>query len=417
LTGAAIPRVVQDRAGGRLVGYQVDRAFDGERRFDGGVLVVVRGSQIVGVESVGAELPPGCEVVRFPGATVLPGLIDTHVHLCADGGADALARDPQRSVSERETVVRESLQQQLISGVTAVRDLGDSQWAVADRIRREDEPTIVVSGPPVTIPGGHCWSMGGEAKGREALRRAVAERGDRRVDIIKIVVSGGAMTAGSDLLSLQYSPADVAFLVAEAHRVGLAVTAHAHSLAAVQACVAAGVDGIEHCTCLTENGLSTPPSLVEALAAGGIQVCPTFGRIPGSVPSPQAIEVMQRTGLTVAGRFAQVAGLVRGGVSIVSGSDAGIHPGKPHGVLRHSVAEHVEAGMTPVQALASATSVAALACGLQGRTGRLRPGLDADLLIVDGDPTRTITDLVRVRAVVSRGRRVALTGEPRSPRN
>jgi len=398
-----------------MLAYQVERAFDGERIIEGGALVLLRGTRIVGVEPVGAEIPAGYEVVRYPGATVLPGLIDTHVHLCADGKVDALVRDSERTASERETVIREALYQQLISGVTAVRDLGDHHWAVADRARRDDEPTIVGSGPPITIPGGHCWTMGGEALGRDELKRAVAERAERQVDIVKIVVSGGAMTPGSDLLSMQYSPADVAFTVDEAHRVGLPVTAHAHSLAAVQACADARVDGIEHCTCLTDKGLSTPPALIEALAAGGVRVCPTFGRVPGSVPSPQAIEVSKRTGLTVAARFAQVAGLVRAGVIVVSGSDAGIHPGKPHGVLRHAVAEHVLAGMSAVEALASATSVAAAACGLSERTGRLRAGLDADLLVVDGDPTQNISDLTRVRAVVSRGRRVALTGEPRRP--
>ncbi len=411
------PSTGAGRGSRQLLGYQVERAFDGERMLDGGALVLVRDSRIVGVEAGAAAVPVGCEVIRYPGATLLPGLIDTHVHLCADGQADAMARDPHRTAAERAAVVRESLRQQLVSGVTAVRDLGDHQWAVVDRVCQDDEPTIVVSGPPITIPGGHCWSMGGEARGREALRRAVEERAERRVGIIKIVVSGGAMTAGSDLLSMQYSPAEVEFVVAQAHRVGLPVTAHAHSLAAVQACVAAGADGIEHCTCLTGKGISTPPSLVEALAAAGTRVCPTFGRVPGSVPSPQAIEVSKRTGLTVAARFVQVAGLVREGVSIVSGSDAGIHPGKPHGVLRHSIAEHVEAGMTTVQALASATSVAADTCGLRERTGRLKPGLAADLLIVDGDPSRNISDLNRVRAVVCRGRSVALTDEPRPPRN
>jgi imidazolonepropionase-like amidohydrolase len=402
---------------GRLIGYQAERAFDGERILRGGALVLVRGTRIVGVEPAGTAAPAGCEVIDYPGATILPGLIDTHVHLCADGRPDALVRDPARTVAEREAVVRAALGQQLRAGVTAVRDLGDHQWTVVDRTHHDDEPTIAVSGPPITIPGGHCWTMGGEAQGQAQLRRAVAERAERKVGIVKIVVSGGAMTAGSDLLSLQYSAADVAFVVEHAHRAGLPVTAHAHSLAAVEACVEAGVDGIEHCTCLTERGLRTPPALVEALAAAGVQVCPTFGRVPGSVPSPQAIEVSERTGLTVAGRFAQVAGLHRGGVSIVSGTDAGIHPGKPHGVLRYSVAEHVQAAMTPAQALASATSVAALACGLQARTGRLSPGLDADLLVVDGDPTTDITDLEKLRAVVSRGRSVALTDEPRPPRN
>jgi imidazolonepropionase-like amidohydrolase len=180
-------------------------------------------------------------------------------------------------------------------------------------------------------------------------------------------------------------------------------------VAAVQVCLAAGVDGIEHCTCLSPRGLETPADVVAALAQERIWVCPTLGRVPGSEPSPQALEVMARTGYTVAARLEQVGRFAGAGVRLVSGSDAGIHPAKPHGVLPHAVAELVLAGVAPGAALASATSSAARACGVHDRTGRLRAGLDADLLIVDGDPTERIADLTRVRVVVARGREVVST--------
>jgi imidazolonepropionase-like amidohydrolase len=224
------------------------------------------------------------------------------------------------------------------------------------------------------------------------------------------MASGGAYTAGTDVLDCQFTVDELRLLVDEAHRHALPVTAHAHGLAAVERCVAAGVDGIEHCSCLTPDGIRTPPELVAAIAAAGTYVCPTLGRDLdrlGGVLPPQVQAVMARTGMTHEGRIAHYAALHRGGVTLISGADTGLNPGKPHGVLPLAVADLVAGGVPVAAALASATGVAAKACGLAGRTGRLRAGLDADLLIVDGDATRDIAALRRVRSVVSRGREVA----------
>lgn len=390
--------------------YRAARMFDGEHMVRGPVLVLTDGSKIAGVHVGHVDPPAGVPVTDLRGCTILPGLIDAHVHLCGDGGPDALARIPGQSAAEREAVIARALQAHARAGVTAVRDLGDHHWAVAERATagpRDEEPRAVVSGPPITIPGGHCWAMGGEARGTAELTRAIQERADRRVDVVKIMVSGGSMTAGSDLLTTQFRPAEVAHVVRTAHRLGLPVTAHAHSTVSVRACLAAGVDGIEHCTCMTDHGLERPEELFRALATAGTWVCPTLGRIPGSAPSPQAAELAARAGWSVAGRLTQVGHLARCGVPLVSGSDAGIHPGKPHGILPWSVAELVTAGVDPAAALASATAQAADACGLGGVTGRLRRGLDADVLVVSGDPTVRIDDLQQVRLVLIRGREVA----------
>jgi len=385
-------------------------AFDGSQFMAGGAQVLVDGGLIVAVEPLHGPYPGGWPVIDLPGGTVLPGLIDTHVHLVGDGEPDALALDAGRSGAEREQVIRRSLQEQLKRGVTTVRDLGDTEWAVLDREAQDGEPSVVGAGPPLTSPGGHCAAMGGEASGAAALRGRVAERHERGAQAVKIMVSGGAMTADSDLLELQFGLDDVGLVVEEAHRRGLAVTAHAHSVPSVEVCVAAGVDGIEHCTCLTARGIRTPPALIDALAARGIQVCPTFGRLPGLPPSPQAIEVMRRTGMTLQARFEQVGTLFAAGVAILAGSDAGIHPAKPHGVLAHSVAELVQSGLPVAAALAAATSAAADVCGLSSSRGRLRPGMAADLLVVDGDLAEDVAALTRPRLVVLHGRAIPLSG-------
>jgi imidazolonepropionase-like amidohydrolase len=386
------------------------QAFDGSRFLAGGARVLVDGGLIVAVEPGRSPYPGGWPVIDHPGGTVLPGLIDTHVHLVGGAEPDALALDAGRSADERERVIRRSLRQHLEQGVTAVRDLGDTACAVLDREARDGEPTVAGSGPPITSPGGHCAAMGGEAAGAPALRALVAQRHEHGAQTVKIVVSGGAMTAGSDLLELQFGLDDVRLVVEEAHRRGLPVTAHAHSVPSVEVCAAAGVDGIEHCTCLTARGIHTPPALTAALAERGIQVCPTFGRLPGLPPSQQAIEVMRRTGMTLQARFEQVGTLFAAGVPILAGSDAGIHPAKPHGVLAHSVAELVQSGLPVSAALAAATSSAADACGLSGSRGRLRPGLAADLLVVEGDLARDVAALTRPRLVVLRGRAIPLSG-------
>jgi imidazolonepropionase-like amidohydrolase len=385
-------------------------AFDGSRFLAGGARVLVDGGLIVAVEPRPGRSPAGWPVIDRPGGTVLPGLIDSHVHLVGGGEPDALALDCRRSGAEREQVIRRSLQQQLEQGVTTVRDLGDTQWAVLEREAQDGEPYVVGSGPPVTSPGGHCAAMGGEASGAAALRALVAERDERGAQAVKIVVSGGAMTAGSDLLELQFGLDDVRLVVEEAHGRGLAVTAHAHSVPSAEVCVAAGVDGIEHCTCLTARGISTPPALIDALAERAIQVCPTFGRLPGLPPSAQAIEVMRRTGMTLEARFEQVGRLFAAGVPILAGSDAGIHPAKPHGVLAHSVAELVQSGLPVAAALAAATSVAADVCGLGRSHGRLSPGAAADLLVVEGDLAENVAALTRPQLVVLRGRVIPLSG-------
>lgn len=392
-----------------LCGYRADTAFDGERIMSGGALVLIEGNTVTAVESGSAPAPDGCEVTYLPGTTLLPGLIDTHTHLCGDGGPRALDQLPELSPDEVDAIIGASLQAQLAAGVTAVRDLGDHQWAAVDRRSRslsDSEPTIVAAGPPITIDRGHCWSMGGVAVGVDGLRDAVRERAERGADVVKIMTSGGAMTVGTDIMACQFTLEELRAVVDEAHSVGLPITAHAHGVPAVEQCLDAEVDGIEHCSCLTPNGFHTTPELASRLATSEILVCPTLGRTPGVEEPPQIKALMERTGITWEQRLEQVRPLYEAGVILVSGADSGINPGKRHGVLPEAIIDLLACGVPADVALVSATSLAAKACGLADRTGRLRAGLDADLLIVDGDPTADLTALRNVRTVVSRGREV-----------
>ena len=386
-------------------GYRADRAFDGDRVLPGGVLVLVEDGRVLGVEPASAAAPAGVEVRRLPGTTLLPGLVDTHVHLCADAGPRALDTIPDRTPAELDTAIEAALAAHLAAGVTAVRDLGDHASAVLDRHRdRPTGPTVVGSGPPITSPGGHCASMGGAAAGEDGLRRAVRDRADHGAAVVKVMTSGGLLTPGTDPQACQFELAELRVVVDEAHRLGLPVTGHAHPLAAVERSVDAGLDGIEHGSCLTADGVRLPPALASRLRESRTPVCPTLGRLPGLPVPPHVLARMAEVGASYERQLEHVTDLHAAGVALLAGTDAGVGPVKPHGVLPHAVVELVGCGLPVAAALAAATGAAARACGLGDRTGRLAPGLQADLLLVDGDATTDVTALLRPRTVVCRGR-------------
>ena len=392
------------------------RAFDGERALPGGAWLLVDDGRIVGVEPAAAPVPDGWPVVDFPDATMLPGLIDTHVHLCGDSGPGALERLPDFDDDHLARLIVDGLRRHLASGVTTVRDLGDRRWAVLERrdAGTPGLPTILASGPPITSVRGHCWHMGGEAAGPEQLRAAVRERAERGVDVVKVMGAGGGTTPGTDILRCQFDLDELRVVVQEAHAAGLPVTVHTHALVAVEQAVAAGADGIEHGGCLTESGFGATDDVIEALARREIAVCPTLGALPGLPPPPPLVALLARAGMTPEegrqGRIRLMAQLYRGGVTLISGTDAGIGPPKPHGVLPRAVADLMASDVPAADALASATAVAARCCGIAARTGRLRVGLDADLLVVHGDPLTDLSALQRVAAVLVRGSRTHQDG-------
>jgi imidazolonepropionase-like amidohydrolase len=386
-----------------VLALEVGGVFDGERYSGDGAVVLVEDGLVAAVLPGGAEV--SCEVVRYPGATLLPGLIDVHVHLCCDGGPGALDRIPEATDDEMVGVIEKSLAIHRAAGVTAVRDLGDRSWAVVDWRTAGDRsafPTVVASGPPITVPRGHCWNMGGEVSGPDELRRAVRERAERGADLVKIMASGGVNTPGTDPAAVQFGADELRVVVEEARANGLPVTAHAHSLQAIKNALAAGVDGIEHCSFLVAEGIDVADDVVAELISSRTTVCPTLGMKPGAVPPPAVLEMLRRSGGDLDSRNRLFGKLHRAGVQLISGSDGGINPGKSHGILPESLIG-LAAGGVPIPAvLASATAHAATACGLP-RKGRVLPGYDADLIVVQGNPLDDITTLRTPLAIYLRG--------------
>ncbi|MGW4392051.1 amidohydrolase family protein [Streptomyces sp. NPDC004685] len=389
-----------------MLALRIARVFDGRAVVEGAGVVFVDGGRIAGVEAAGFGIPTGVEVIDRPSGTLLPGLVDAHVHLVGDGEPGALERLGELSQDDLFSTIERSLRIQLAAGVTTVRDLGDVAWSVVDwraRRPRTGLPTVVASGPPVTSRDGHCRHMGGQASGSDELRAAVRERAERGADVVKIMVGGGMPAPGPSVGQGRFTAEELALVVRQAHAVGLPVTAHAHALVSIRDAIAAGVDGIEHCTFLTADSVHVPEEAIAALAAQGIVVCPALGRATDAVPPPQLVERVREPGPDYDALRRRVVRAHLAGVTIISGTDGGISPGAPHGSLPRAVMDLVSGGMAAADALASATSVAARACGLGDRKGRVRTGYDADLVIVDGDPFTDMTVLTRADVTVLGG--------------
>jgi imidazolonepropionase-like amidohydrolase len=226
-----------------MIALRADRIFDGERLLEENVVLLDDGK----VVAVAREAPPETPVRELPGTTILPGLIDAHVHLTADAGLGALDRlGNLRILAETAgfaattralaATIEQSLRLHLAAGVTTVRDLGDPYDAVLKWREHAPAglPTVVASGTPLTSRGGHCWTFGGEAAGVDEVRAAVRTRAENGADVIKIMASGGFLTPGTDTMSPQFTRDELAAAVIEAHALGLPITAHAHALPAVR---------------------------------------------------------------------------------------------------------------------------------------------------------------------------------------
>lgn len=391
-----------------MLALRADSCFDGERFRSGPVTVLVDGGRIVGVEDGRPELGEPWTVVDHGTATLLPGLVDAHVHLAADGDNGALERLAGQPAESLPPVIGAALWRHLASGVTAVRDLGDRDFAVLayrDQRPAGSGPAIVASGPPLTTVGGHCAALGGHAEGVDQLREAVRERARRGADVVKVMATGGVMTPGTDVGACQFTLAEMRAIVDEAHAAGLPVVAHAHALEAVRQVAEAGVDGVEHCSCVTDHGVDMPEDLAAALAASGIAVDPTLGWAP--VPDAEfARAVLADAGLVWDDALRMVGRAHAAGVRLIAGTDGGIGAFKPHGILPDALREFVAAGIPLAAALIAGTSAAAEACGLGGTKGRLRAGFDADLVVVGGTLREDIGALGLVERVYLGGAKV-----------
>ncbi|WP_326565659.1 amidohydrolase family protein [Amycolatopsis rhabdoformis] len=348
------------------------------------------------------ESAPAGDSVDLGDVTLLPGLIDCHVHLYLDpaAGAVSLAGEAERD-AQRDRMIANA-RRLLDAGVTTARDLG-APGTLGTEVRDllptlpEAAPRVLAANAPITVTGGHAESMGGVADGVSELRARVRAHAEAGVDLIKVMTTGGFMTPGSHPSEARYTTAELTALVAEAHAHGLPVTTHALGVEGIDRAVAAGVDCIEHCGWVTRTGTRFDPALAARLVAAGIAVSPTMNS--ACTAAEYFCPWDERS--AVLGNLRRLLDL---GATVVAGTDAGI-PLVDFERYADGLELLAEAGMSPREVLASATDVAASVCGLSGVTGRLEPGLSADVIAVSGNPLEDLTTLRRPRVVLAAGRR------------
>ncbi len=372
------------------------RLFDGLRMLSRPTLLV-DGATIV---ASGVAIPETVPVVELGEQTLLPGLVDCHQHLCFDGNGSLEAQvtgiDDASMVTRAHAAARRALR----GGVTSLRDLGDRGFTTLALKGDPSLPTILAAGPPITREGGHCWYLGGECSSESDLRRAVAERVERGCDVVKVMATGGYMTPTFPMWEAQFSTEELRLIVEEAHRAGLPVTAHCHALVGIERALDAGVDAIEHCSFYTSNRRPEPnDSILARLASSGVAISATLGRLP-EYPLPPDIAANREILVRARRRLHEL------GATLVAGTDAGINEAKPHDVLPYAFGDFIESGLTATEALAALTSVAARACGVGNRKGRLAPGFDADVIAVAGNPLDDADALRSVTGVWRAGDRI-----------
>src|SRR5215216_5455876 len=370
----------------------------------GDAAVLVSGGRIA-YAGPAAGLPDGAERLPaqdFPGATLLPGLVDAHVHLVANGDPD-LAAGLAKTEAERTVAAVANARRQLEAGVTLVRDLG-SPGAEAVLVGRAVQagtlagPRVVASGPAITMTGGHIPYLGRVTDGVEAMRAAVRANLALGARCIKVVATGGVLTQGVDPREPAYTQAELDAVVDEAHRLGLTVAAHAIGEGGVVAALRAGVDSVEH-------GMFLDEAAIELFLATGARLSATFSAPYGILAGPSVpgwIKDRARPAAEAQARSFRAA--VSAGVATVVGTDAGT-PDNRHGGVAREVGFMVEAGLDVLQAVRAATAEAADLLGVPDR-GVLRQGAAADVLVAGGDVAADVHALQRPQAVFQDGHRV-----------
>jgi imidazolonepropionase-like amidohydrolase len=373
-------------------------------------VVEISGDRIVSV-TAGGVVPDGAEVIDLGDATILPGLADMHAHLTfygTDFGYEMLA------ISKTDQAIRGvvNARKMLLAGFTAARNLGASGFSdVSLRNAINDGrilgPRLQVSGPALSSTGGHCdnnylpsdydVSAEGVADGPWAVRKQVRENRKYGADVIKICATGGVLSKGTDPGARQYTLEELQAIVDEAHTLGMQVAAHAHGTEGILFAILAGVDSIEHSSLIDDEGLKLAKRNGTFLSINAYT--PIYmvanGEAMGILP-----ESLEKARNLADKRLRNYRTAIEAGATIVYGTDSSTYP---HGDYAKQFSVYVDLGMSPMEAIQTATTVAAESLGWVGDTGAVAPGYFADIIAVDGNPLEDVSVLENVTFVMKGG--------------
>jgi len=388
------------------------RVIDGLGRARERATLLVQDDRIAAIgDDREVTVPRGARVIDARGMTVLPGLIDCHVHLCLGGDADVLRaireEDPALTLLKAARSARTTLE----SGFTTVRDLGFRDHSIFSLRQAIQDgllpgPRILAAGLVVCMTGGHARFIGREADGPVEVVAAVREQLARGAEVIKFIASGGVLTPGTSPESAQMTPEELGAGMAEARRAGRRVAAHAHGAEGMKNAIRAGAHSIEHATLMDDEAAAL-------MREQGVFMVPTLSAIARTADCGLNCGIPETTvhkAQTMRARHeASFKKAHRSGIPIALGTDAGT-PFNHHGENAQELDRMVALGMSPMEALVAATASAARLLGIEHLVGTIEVGKQADLLIVDGNPLKKISllrDRDRIVGVIQAGRFVS----------
>jgi len=387
-------------------------------------LVFVRDEEIIKIVSyssfsrVKKRLPANADLLDYRNCFLLPGLIDTHVHLIFGTGErsyeEVFAKDSNELMLLR--AYRNALTH-LKAGVTTMRDLGDKDNITYFLKKAIDQnellgPRLLVAGRPITVVGGHFHFCGLEAQGIEEVKHAVIEQLEAGMDAIKVMVSGGG-TLGTNPAKTYYTIRELDEITKLAHSRGKKVAAHCRATESIRRAIKAKVDSIEHAEFLDQYGrVSFDLELAKAIARSKIYICPTLQPDDWMINhlkkarnnNDKIQQVIQRTQEKLESKLKNFSKLLSLGVYIITGTDSL----NSFGNISRELELMVKGGMKPIEAIAASTWRAAKALGIENETGTIQVGKKADLLVVKEDPTACISAVNNIKAIYVKGKQISL---------
>jgi imidazolonepropionase-like amidohydrolase len=344
-------------------------------------------------------------VIDAGGRTLLPGMINSHVHLCNDGAADLFGQVMNDSIPI--ATIRSVLNARLtlLAGITTVRDCGAANQIAIEIGKAVDRgliegPRVRAAGRVVTMTGGHGHFIGREADGADEVRKAVRAEIKGGANFIKVMATGGVLTPGVDPSQTAFSVEEMAAAVDEAHKAGRPAASHAIGNGGIKNALKAGIDSIEHGFYLDDEAINLALKQESFLVPTLIAV----DQIVNNGPSGGIPDWVVKKAESESGHHRESFVMaVKSGVRIAAGTDAGT-PFNPHGDLALELARMVEFGLPPMLALVAATSNAAKLLRMDSQIGSIENGKLADLILVDGDPLADIGVMRRPSLVMKSGR-------------